>query len=152
MKPETKKILLQYDEDQAWEFPSDFSAKDIERIERRARNVHAKLSKHFGNLTFEDWIHNQDASFGLAIIFKPCDKESSIGIEQPIIRFSNFGNLATFTKEELLPKNANQVIIDCLTQNGFIYVNAEELDERYDGIMAPNKSISSWWVRYFDWL
>jgi hypothetical protein len=149
MDPETKKLLLLHDEDNAWEFPSRFDAKDIET---RARTVFSELCGYFGELEFEDWIYNQDASFGLAIIFKPYEKKTSKIIQQPVIRFSNFGNLATFTLEELLPENARQIIVDSLSKNGFIFVDAEEIDETYDGVMSPNKSIPTWWIRYFDWL
>ncbi|MHB9089338.1 MAG: hypothetical protein ACYC5A_08985, partial [Thermoleophilia bacterium] len=146
---ETKKLLLLHDEDQAWEFPSHFDADDMEK---RARKVHSELCSHFGKLEFEDWIDNQDASFGLAIIFKPYEKKTSSIMQQPVIRFSNFGNFATFTLEELLPENARRIIIDSLNHNGFIFIDAEEIDEPYDGVMAPNESISTWWIRYFDWL
>ena len=149
MKPDTKKLLLIYDEDKAWEFPYRFDSKDIEI---RARKVHAELSKHFGKLKFEDWIYHQDASFGLAIIFKPYEKLTSEAIQQPVIRFSNFGNLATFTLESLLPDNARHVIIDALSQNGFLFVDSEELDEPYDGVMSSNEFVTTWWIRYFDWL
>lgn len=149
MNPETKKLLLQYDEDQAWEFPSSFDANEIER---RARKVYAELCERFGNLEFEDWIHNQDASFGLAIIFKPFEIVNSFAVQQPVIRFSNFGNLATFTYEEQLPKNARQAIVESLSRHGFIYVDSEELAESYDGIMSPNEAVSTWWIRFFDWL
>ena len=149
MTPETKNLLLKFDEDHAWEFPSDFDEKDIER---RARKVHTELGVGFGELRFEDWMHNQDASFGLAVILKSYERKTPHAIYQPAIRFSNFGNLATFTLGELLPKDARKNIIDCLGKNGFIYVDAHELDAPYDGVMAPKDSISTWWVRYFDWL
>ncbi|MGZ3236381.1 MAG: hypothetical protein ACXWIN_00220 [Burkholderiaceae bacterium] len=149
MKPETKKLLLLHDEDQAWEYPNQF---DAENMEKRAREVYSELCGHFGELKFEDWIFNQDASFGLAIIFKPYEKKTGTILQQPVVRFSNFGNLATFTCEDLLPENARRVIVNSLSQNGFVFVDSEEIDEPYDGVMAPNESISTWWIRYFDWL
>ena len=149
MKPATKKLLLQHDEDNAWEFPSIFDANEIEQ---RARKVHSEFSGEFGNLVFEDWVHNQDASFGLAIVFKPYEIANSFAIQQPVIRFSNFGNLATFTYEEQLPKDARQTIVESLSRHGFTYVDAEELDEPYDGVMSPNEAVSTWWIRFFDWL
>lgn len=149
MKTETKKLLLLYDENQAWEYPTQL---DSAEIETRARKVHAELRDHFGNLGFEDWKDNQDASFGLAIIFKPFEKTTSLAIQQPVIRFSNFGNLATFILEDLLPENARQIIVESLFRNGFIFIDAKELDEPYDGVMSPNKTITTWWIRYFDWL
>ncbi len=55
MSPETKKLLLLHDEDQAWEFPSSFNHDDIEH---RARLVYSDLCKTFGKLVFEDWWQN----------------------------------------------------------------------------------------------
>lgn len=149
MNTNTKQLLLMHDEDQAWEFPSQFDAKELES---RARKVFSELCANFGELAFEDWVHNQDASFGLAIIFKPHEQTTSSAIAQPVVRFSNFGNLATFTFEELLPDNARTIIIDSLSRNGFSFVDSEELDEPYDGVMSPSDTISTWWIRYFDWL
>ena len=150
MKPETKKILLSYDDDQAWEFPHDFNSKDIEK---RARQVYAELcDKVREPVKFEDWIYNQDASFGLAIVFDPHKHKKSTNIRQLVIRFSNFGNLATFSYAGKSLTSTNQTIIESLSRNGFIYVDSSELEEPYDGVMAPNKTISTWWIRYFDWL
>ena len=75
-----------------------------------------------------------------------------MAIQQPVLRFSNFGSLATFTLEELLPDNARRIIVESLSRNRFVFVDAEELDEPYDGVMSPNESVSTWWIRYFDWL
>lgn len=149
MNAETKRLLLLHDEDQAREFPRQLDRADLEK---RARKVHAELCEHYGDLEFEDWIYNQDASFGLSIILKPFEETTSGICAQPVIRFSNFGNLATFTLEELLPENARQTIVEALSRNGFVFVDAEELDEPYDGVMSPSESISTWWTRYFGWL
>ncbi|MEM8943593.1 MAG: hypothetical protein AAGD11_00300 [Planctomycetota bacterium] len=149
MSPETKSLLLRFDEEQAWEFPSNFNARDIEN---RARKVFSELCEAYGKLVFEDWELHQDASFGLAIAFVSHQVKNSLRTTQPTIRFSNFGNLATYTAKELLPNNAGQDILEALKRYGFMYVDSEDLDEPHDGVMSPNKAVSTWWIRYFDWL
>ena len=140
-------MLLLHDEERRWEFPSRFNAIDIEQ---RAWKVHAELCERFGDLGFDDWI--QDASFHVAIVFKPYEATTSTARRQPEVRFSNFGNLATLTFEDLLPENARHAIVESLSKHDFVFVDADELDEPYDGVMSTEGSTITWWTRYFDFL
>ncbi|MDO5639743.1 MAG: hypothetical protein Q4G28_07720 [Neisseria sp.] len=149
MNPETKALMRMYDENNAWEFPSQCDTDDIER---RARAVYGELCGHFDHLAFEGWIYHQDASFGLAIVFppQPLPPDSFMAAS---VRFSNFGNLATLIFEEQLAENAKPIIVDSLSKHGFTFVDARELmNEAYDGIMSSDPCIPTWWVRYFDWI
>ena len=147
MHPDTKALLLKYDEADAWEYPSNF---DGEHIEQRARAVFAELDNCFDGLVFEDWLYNQDASFGLAVVFPL--PESDRFIQAPSLRFSNFGNLAALAFEEGLPEQAKPLIVASLARHGFVFIESDALDEAYDGVMSPDPVLTTWWARYFDWI
>ena len=150
MRPEIRLLLEGCDEDGRYEFPSNFSPDDVEK---RARAVHAGLAARGFDSVFEDWGHNQNASFGLALIFRQFEKASGRQcIAQPVVRFSNFGNLATLTMLDLLPPDLGKAVTLVLQEHGFHYVPCDELHEEYDGVMAGNSDFPTWWVRYFDWL
>jgi hypothetical protein len=103
-------------------------------------------------IEFEDWVCNQDASFGLAINLIKYQQTERRGILQPTIRFSNFGNLVTFTWGDLLPEDFKIIIIETLKKYEFNYVVCEELDCPYDGVMQEHDFLNTWFTRYFDWL
>jgi hypothetical protein len=64
MKPETKSILLKYDEKGSYEYHSDF---DYNNLEKRAKQVNEKLNSLGIKTKFEGAVYNQDASFSVAI-------------------------------------------------------------------------------------
>jgi len=149
MNIQTKKLLLQFDEYDYYEFPKNFDEKDIES---RARKVFSEILTIESEIYFEDWVHNQDASFGLAIILKKYQKTEGQNIYQPTILFSNFGNLVTFTMKESLPEKLINKILNALKTNKFKYIDDNELDSPYDGSMQGNETFQTWWDRYFEWL
>ena len=149
MKPEIHKILRQFDEAGAYEFPANF---DYPKLEARALSVNQQLNQIGLKTTFEGAVYNQDASFSIAIQLDDFIQKKNNELWVPYIRFSNFGNLTTLTWLELLPGDVIQNIIDCLTRNGFTYIPADELGEPYDGVMEDKNTFYNWWIRYFDWL
>lgn len=149
MKPSTRQILERFDEPGAYEFHSAFRYPEMEaRAKQVARNLESKGIR----LTFEGAVHNQDASFSVALLLHDYELITEQVIIQPTIRFSNFGNLATVTFSERIPDSGMKQFIHELEACGFTHVPAEELDCDYDGVMEDKKTFSSWWIRYFDWI
>lgn len=148
MNAELKSLLISVDEVDALEFPEGFEADDIEK---RARGVLGNLLDAGYDATFEDWIYNQDATFGLAILVKSFQKATNHGLAVVTVRFSNFGRLATFTWPDLATPEFSSLLLESLEEFGFQYIPSEELDVPYDGV-NPASCFPTWWVRYFDWI
>jgi len=150
MNPETKQLLCRFDEPGAFEFPTGFDYPDLER---RATLVYEDVRIFGIQAGFEGAVHNQDASFSIAILLHSYERKEATTIIQPTVRFSNFGNLVTMTWIDMIPDSARNEIRKSLSRHGFNYVCADELDCDYDGVMAENNHIfRTWWIRYFDWL
>lgn len=149
MKPETRALLALYDEPDAFEAPAYF---DYFEIELRAKEVARCLKEDGFCLTFEGAAYYQDASFSMALLFHDDEQSNCQFLDQPTIRFSNFGNLASITSSGRIPESVQIKIINALRKYGFIFIAEEELDCPYDGAMCDEKMFSSWWVRYFDWI
>ena len=148
MQEATRRILQQNDEENAYEFPKGFN---YAALERRAGIVNRRLSEELGErTTLEGALHNQDASFSVAVCLHTHERSEDVGLYLPCIRFSNFGNLATVTWPELVPAERLESIVQILSAEGFTFLSQEELDCPYDGVM-PGK-FETWWIRYFDWL
>jgi hypothetical protein len=149
MKPETKRILLDADEQGQYEFPKHFDSKSIEQ---RAKTVHTEIVTAGYEARFEDWVENQDASFGLAITIDAFGKRMNGMICIPTIRFSNFGNLASLTWQNHVDDQFLSLLIATLANQQFTFIPEADLAEPYDGINAPVEAFPTWWARYFDWL
>jgi hypothetical protein len=70
-------------------------------------------------------------------------------------RFSNFGNLYTLINPPSEKSKYYKEILHCqmiLKNTGFIFIDANELDELYDGLNQPFEPGLTWWTRYFDYL
>ena len=131
MNPEIHRILIEADERGQYEFPQNFDAASIER---QAREVHREILESGYEAGFEDWIHNQDASFGLAITIDSFAVRAKQGTCVPTIRFSNFGNLASLTWQDRVDQRFSAVARNALRNHGFTFVPESELDEPDDGI------------------
>jgi hypothetical protein len=148
VKEETRQILQQYDEEDAYEFPKKF---DYETMEKRALIVERRLNEELGEqTTFENALHNQDASFSIAICLCDHKQPASQGFYLPCVRFSNFGNLVSVTSHELISSERLESIVRIAREEGSTFVHEDDLDCPYDGVM-PGK-FETWWIRYFDWL
>lgn len=150
MRPETKQLLCRFDEPGAFEFPKGF---DYPELEERAMLVCEDIRRSGTQADFEGAVHNQDASFSIAILLRSFERQAAKTIYQPCVRFSNFGNLATMTWIDQISDAVRIEIRASLGRHGFNYVCADELDCDYDGVMADRKDVfRTWWIRYFDWL
>ena len=121
-------------------------------MEKRARAVHREILDSGYEAKFEDWVCNQDASFGLAISIQTFEQQTDGMTRIPTIRFSNFGSLASLTWQNCVDDRFLAVAIDALSHYRFTFISEAELDEPYDGINAPDEAFPTWWVRFFDWL
>jgi hypothetical protein len=148
VKEDTRQLLGRFDEPDAYEFPKEF---DYETLEKRAAIVDRRLNEELGErTTFENALHNQDASFSVAVCLNGHERSDDQRLYLPCVRFSNFGNLVTVTCPELVPSERLKSIIQILKAEGFTFVPQDELDCPYDGVMTGK--FESWWIRYFDWL
>jgi len=144
------KLLRANDEDGCYECPSDFDAHDIEQ---RARCVLADIKGKGEACKFESWMYHQDASFGLAIVFDQRSAKDKTGyVFTPGIRFSNFGSLVYLSGSEALPKSLVDFIYQSFQKHSFYPIPLHVLNQPYDGILQDDQRLSTWWVRYFDWI
>ncbi len=153
MNKSTKEILLRFDEIGRYETPNQFDYTDLKR---RVVELSKNLQQQFGHLfKIDDQV--QDASFFCDLIIPiqlVVNPQSNIGYS---IRISNFGNLATINFREEYTQEVSNVIIEQLEKEGFLFVDADELDIDYDGKFDDFKKITpdyelSWYIRYFDYL
>jgi hypothetical protein len=149
MSPETKEILVRFDEAGAYEFPAGF---DYDDLERRAKLVCTDLESAGTRVAFEGAGYNQDASFSITILLRDYERTLDRALHLPTVVFSNFGNLTTVTLIANFPEGLLRLILASLAQHGFLYVSAEDLDSDYDGVMMERHIFPTWWSRYFDWL
>ena len=150
MKEEYRRLLSTADEPNCYEFPSGF---DYKSLEEAAMLVRRAIAGELGERTkFEGAEYNQDASFSITINFEDRQKSIDGAVLQPQIRFSNFGRLVTVTWPELLGGALTDGVVRIMEARGFHYVPADILDARYDGVMAGNPNLPTWWIRYFDWI
>lgn len=153
MTPETKRLLLKFDERGRWETPSNFNhqqlrTKVFELIDELEQNFKIKFK-------LDDQI--QDASF-FADIRIPHElvnnPRTDIGYS---IRISNFGNLSTINFQEEYSESTTNKFIEVLERTGFSYVNSDDLDYDYDGTFeqfrtSQGEHSSTWFIRYFDYI
>jgi uncharacterized protein (TIGR02996 family) len=88
----------------------------------------------------------QDASFH-GQLFIPLGEE-----RYAVIRVSTFGNMATISEDEPVAPELLQTVIGLLKKHGYVYVPAGVLEQPYTGKNPGVTGISTWWIRYFDWL
>ncbi len=105
--------------------------------------------------------HVQDASFLTDVGYlddRYYDREKGCGAlsYRFSFRFSNFGRLFTLFGSDLDAADdrcekamAAKALIE---RRGFTFVDAEELDELYDGKNVPFDGKLTWWIRFFDYL
>jgi hypothetical protein len=154
MSPELRLLLMSVDDPEGCECPTN-SAISFEEMDEMVDRVQRDIAKEFGITMQRDrWV--QDASFFDDLFLNiGCTKSIGGQICKLRIRFSNFGNLVAMTSfiEPFPPDIPRSGILALLRRNGCIPVDADELDEEYDGVnphLADGRS--TWWIRYFDYL
>lgn len=138
------KLFALYDHPTHWEYPPGF---DYETANARFLKFVEALSKSLGyEVQKETGAHIQDASFHSQVLF-PVQRD-----RQPTIRFSNFGDMASVSFGELLPKETTDIVDRLLKEHGYINVPSEELDLPYSGDNPGVTGIETWGIRYFSWV
>lgn len=137
-------LLQRHDDPKHWEHPPGFDYKTAER--RFAKFTEALSSAVGVPLKSETGSLIQDASFH-SQIFLPLREE-----RYALIRFSNFGDMATVSADEPVPAALLETVIELLGKHGYVYVPSRVLDRPYKGKNPGVTGISTWWIRYFDWV
>ncbi|MEQ8473872.1 MAG: hypothetical protein RIC35_21930 [Marinoscillum sp.] len=153
MRPEIKKLLLNFDEDGRWETPSNF---DYDKLRTQVTKLVNELEKTFDlSFVLDDQV--QDASF-FADIRIPHELVNNPRTDlEYSLRISNFGNLSTINFQDEYSEATTNKFIEAFKRTGFSYVNADELDNDYDGTFkqfrnSQGEYSSTWYIRYFDYI
>jgi hypothetical protein len=150
MNDNYRRLLAEADVPGCYEFPTNFN---YESLEHSAKAVDSEIRRKLKEKTrFEGIMHNQDASFSIAIFLE--DRRIADGkvICEPSVRFSNFGRLVTICSLELLDDDEISILVTVLECAGFHYIPEDILDSPYDGVLGGDANLPTWWVRYFEWL
>ena len=103
----------------------------------------------------------QDASFITDVGYlddRYFDREKGSGALSYLFcfRFSNFGKLFTLFGSDLDEGSDTSAKVATAKQyidsQGFVFVDADELEEIYDGKNEPFDGKLTWWIRFFDYL
>ena len=137
-------ILERHDDPRRWEYPVGF---DYGATTRRFTEFAEALSSALGvPLRSETGSLIQDASFH-SQIFLPLGEG-----RHAVIRFSNFGDMATLSEDEPVPPELLKAVVGLLERHGYVYVPASVLAQPYTGRNTGVTGIRDWWIRYFDWV
>jgi hypothetical protein len=137
-------LLWRHDHPTHWEYPPGFDYRAAtERFARFVEELSAKLGVA---PRVETGVHIQDASFH-SQVFLPLP-----GGRFALIRFSNFGDMATVSDDEPVPDSTMAEVLELLAKHGYVYVPAAVLAGTYTGSNPGVTGIDTWWIRYFDWV
>jgi len=137
-------LFRRHDHPTRCESPPGFDyAAASSRFATFAKELSAKLVL---NLRTETGSDIQDASFH-SQIYLPTSNDW-----HALLRFSNFGEMATVTEDEPAPPATLAAVIELLAKHGYVYIPVEMLHRPYDGKNLGVTGIDSWWIRYFDWV
>jgi hypothetical protein len=141
---EYAQLLARHDHPTQWESPPDF---DYNAAASRFAAFVQDLSEAIGaTVRSETGAEIQDASFhSQAFLPLPANRRA-------VIRFSKFGDMVTVGDDERVPASMMKLIVELITRHGYTYVPAIVLNAPYTGSNPGVTGISSWWIRYFDWV
>ncbi|MBD2102670.1 hypothetical protein [Leptolyngbya sp. FACHB-261] len=155
MDKATLNLLNAADDPQESEAPKGFDyVKEIEAVER----IKPELERIVGRLFVLDE-NVQDASFFTELSIRQSELEYMAGIGNVIltvlaIRFSAFGKLFTVwsnSTKEKVNRNLIDEVVATLQDHGYVYVDADALQESYTGSHTDFKD-TTWWLRFFDYI
>ena len=155
MDPRLRELLLSVDDANAYEAPEGFDGHtEMDRGRALKPELEAILSRP---LDLDDQV--QDASFFTALSTRDYE-EVMLGSTRGhallvVFRFSCFGNLVTCSTSAIGKDAVGAARIDAarelISQRGYNFVDADQLDEPYDGLNQGLKG-ETWWIRFFDYL
>jgi len=137
-------LLQRFDDPLNGECPLGFDRDQaVHRFLRFADEVAALVGQPIQAETQGDI---QDASFHSQIFIPVNDSEFVL------VRFSNFGEMVSFSEEVTAPDALRRTLIKLFEKHDYVYVPADVLNEPYSGKNPGVTGIRNWWIRYFDWL
>ncbi|MFG0285341.1 MAG: hypothetical protein ACF8R7_13055 [Phycisphaerales bacterium JB039] len=137
-------LLRRHDDPVLWEYPEGFDhTRAVLRFRRFAEHLESRWEKP---IRTETEIEIQDASFH-SQIFVSVSHGGRV-----VIRFSNFGDMATFEEEAAVPDDLRETLLSLFEHHGYVYVPYDVLTEPYTGSNPGVTGIRDWWIRYFDWV
>ena len=148
MNPDYYSILSRFDDPVRWEAPEGFDYDHEQKAFYTAKNQLQSVLRQ--KLTFETGSHIQDASYHSMIKLSGGLLKKHEDYAQ--IRFSNFGKMFSFVNEDCIKERVQIDILQHLVTLGYHYIPEEILHNQYTGKNPGVTGISTWWVRYFDWI
>jgi len=150
---EKLKLLELADHETACEFPPGFNYRaSMKRVEDLKPKLNAIVGK-----PLELDLNVQDVSFfaDLSIIEPPIYGVNMLHYVLGI-RFSSFGNFFTVWSNSISEKIDDAKITEVIAETeaaGFVYVDAETLEQEYTGKnQYLTGDVGNWWRRYFDYM
>ena len=154
MRKDLYELLISIDEKGQWEVPRSFRWR---KLIKKVVSFKNDFEKIFGfKLDLDKQV--QDASFiaDLRLLEERKDSARTVFLSYTFcFRFSNFGNLFTVMNMPKEKEKYYSEIMACrqiLDENGYIYIDQDELEEIYDGVNEPYEEGLTWWTRFFDYL
>jgi hypothetical protein len=151
-------FLISIDDAENCEASKNFNyLKEMDNVKNIKNKLESLVKEH---LEIDEFV--QDASFFTELfILETSQKmrkdngEGYVCLFDLSIRFSSFGNMVCIFSNndfDIYSKYPIKEIIDLLKSEGYVYVDAKQLDELYTGINTHIGDKDTWWIRYFDYL
>lgn len=148
MRAELRRLLQSADDAVDAERPAGFAYDAaLEEVRRLAPTIEAIVGQP---LVIDE--HVQDASFFTDLALQHAHGRfinTSLAV-----RFSSFGRLfsvwSVCESDEALAPDVIARVVEVGRAAGFVYVDANELSEPYDGVHPHVRG--TWWIRFFDYL
>jgi len=146
---EYRRLLSAADEPHCYDVPTEFNCQLLtDAVSVVLREIAEKLHEP---TKFELTTESESANCRIAIIIENRERSTGAEIRRSEIRFSNFGRLTSVTCPELMSERLAADIVSILEAAGFHYIPVDVLNDPYDGFMAGDPDLPSWWIRYFGW-
>jgi len=149
---EKLKLLELADHVTACEFPLGFNYRTSTK---QVEDIKPKLDAIAGE-PFELDLNVQDASFFTELhILEPANYGVNMYYYVLGIRFSSFGNFFTVWSNSISEKIDISKIAEIISETeaaGFVFIDAETLEQKYTGKNRHLANLDNWRLRYFDYL
>jgi hypothetical protein len=139
MDEDVARLLLKHDDRTQWEHPAAF---DHKRATAKFSTLAQELERRIGRpIVIETGTSIQDASF-----------HSQIQLDGGWLRFSNFGEMIALTPDNEVPADVVGMVKALASEHGYVFVPTAALERPYPATVDGASSITTWWIRFFDWL
>jgi len=138
-KKEALELFHKYDDPIQWDYPIGFDHNSAVSRFRHFASEFDALTGVSHKIDTESSI--QDASF-----------HSQMDLGSDLLRFSNFGNMVSITPNHQVNEGTIALVLKLCQENEYFFVPTEFAEMPYTGENPGVAGISSWWIRYFDWV